>query len=270
MLVDVFSHERPVWRSNRFKKDRLEYIIRRCIGSRYGGDNFLFGDSALSPSCPTFVVALNINALSSPPVIIRSYDMDDYTKPPVRIWEAALATSATPLLFDPIRINCLGGTFIDGGLGYNNPAELALAETSSLLKTDRERICLVSLGASQRAAIRLPKPIRNATNILRWVLTIDLPRLLKEDPELDTTVANACVNLVKNTEAVHQRISIRRAAEGENGLRYYRFNVERGMERVGMAEFFRLDLVKESTMVYLQDHASHRNIRSCVKDLLNA
>ena len=42
------------------------------------------------------------------------------------IWEAARATSAAPSYFDPVHIE--DKTFLDGGLGHNNPSREALSE----------------------------------------------------------------------------------------------------------------------------------------------
>lgn len=244
-----------------FDTNVLKESLRRLIMRICEDPNAPFDGLKRSPSCPTFVVALNSNAISSPPTIIRSYDTEEQRKPRVTICQAALATSAAPVFFDPITIEALSGTFVAGSLGYNNPAELALAEASTLMKSDSERLCLVSLGPGQSAPIKIPDvaprapPKAGSSNL--WL-------------EFTSKFKDACVALTTDTEAVHQRISARTNAENENGLRYYRFNVERGMEDVKFHQFEKRELIESRTAVYLQDYAVRQNIRNSVKDILKA
>jgi predicted acylesterase/phospholipase RssA len=58
---------------------------------------------------------------------------------------AARATSAVPLFFAPMKDG--ESSFCDGGLGFNNPTELAFIEATKLDNCDID--CIVSLGCGE-------------------------------------------------------------------------------------------------------------------------
>ncbi len=69
------------------------------------------------------------------------------------IKDAIRASTAAPSYFEPVKIPNRG-TFIDGGMGANNPAMCAYVEVVKLLKRENKdvnnvRIAVVSLGAGQ-------------------------------------------------------------------------------------------------------------------------
>jgi hypothetical protein len=76
-----------------------------------------------------------------------------------KVWKVSRATSATPGLFDPIRIH--GLKYIDGGIIDNNPIKYAWVEVSSTHQNHPAGRCpseaefsgirfLVSIGAGKR------------------------------------------------------------------------------------------------------------------------
>jgi patatin-like phospholipase/acyl hydrolase len=70
----------------------------------------------------SFVMAVNqTGAKNHAPVMFRSYinPLEQSTLPSIKIWQAARATSAAPMYFEPLQVN--GNTFMDGGLQANNP-----------------------------------------------------------------------------------------------------------------------------------------------------
>lgn len=64
---------------------------------------------------------------NSGPVYLRSYTRKEIFLPDIKIWEAARATSAAPMYFDPMKVTDTSKEgkpvyeLIDGGLGANNP-----------------------------------------------------------------------------------------------------------------------------------------------------
>lgn len=54
-------------------------------------------------------------------VRLRSYSLPDEPNIPATIYQAALATSAATIFFDPVSIG--DRSFADGGLGANNPVD---------------------------------------------------------------------------------------------------------------------------------------------------
>lgn len=84
------------------------------------------------------------------------------------LWEAALATSAAPTYFPPVKIG--ERTLIDGGVFANNPSAIALAEARLMWPNDE--IVLVSLGTGKGARLgHLPDDV-NSWGALQWVAPI--------------------------------------------------------------------------------------------------
>src|SRR5271163_1652052 len=70
------------------------------------------------------------------------------------IWRCARATSAAPFLFAPIRFN--GRKFLDGGMGANNPAMIALKEAAQM--HPYKPAVLVSIGTGDKPDRREQNP----------------------------------------------------------------------------------------------------------------
>lgn len=67
--------------------------------------------------CRGFVLTCLKNALGLPR-ILSTYDPNDRT---TRIWEALRATSAAPTFFEEMQFGTPKVTYLDGGVGFNNP-----------------------------------------------------------------------------------------------------------------------------------------------------
>ena len=68
----------------------------------------------------------------------------------IKVWEAVVATMASPTYFDPIAIGPYGSKFIDGGIGANNPLRILLQEAklSWTKGTFEDKLgCIVSIGS---------------------------------------------------------------------------------------------------------------------------
>jgi hypothetical protein len=72
------------------------------------------------------------------------------------IWRCARATSAAPFIFAPIRFN--GRKFLDGGMGANNPAMIALKEVAHMHPYNPA--VLVSIGTGEKPDRREQNPRR--------------------------------------------------------------------------------------------------------------
>jgi hypothetical protein len=72
---------------------------------------------ANAKGCRGFVLTSLKNALGLPR-ILSTYDPNDRT---TRIWEALRATSAAPTFFEEMQFGTPKVTYLDGGVGFNNP-----------------------------------------------------------------------------------------------------------------------------------------------------
>ncbi|RVX66081.1 hypothetical protein B0A52_10015 [Exophiala mesophila] len=85
----------------------------------------------------------------------------------IKIYEAARATSAAPKIFKPYGHAESGHTFIDGGVYYNNPIEIALREQSLIWEQSRPRLpdLVLSLGTGHAPRdFRRGRPSRAPAN----------------------------------------------------------------------------------------------------------
>src|SRR5882724_8804853 len=95
----------------------------------------------------SFVIAMSAFNLSArEPRLFRTYKTSKFQSPNCKIWEAARATTADPNFFEQIDID--GESFVDGGIGRNNPINQVLQETE-LMFADRHISCIISIGAGQ-------------------------------------------------------------------------------------------------------------------------
>jgi len=175
---------------------------------------------------------------------LRNYRLPEGNDSDPTILEAALATSAAPTYFSKVTIE--GSTYIDGALGANNPAEQLEDEANDIFCGGSNRLtqhvaCFLSLGTG-----RMDFNSVSDRGILR------LAEALKKE--------------ATETEKTHQKVSRRWFTPGQES-RYFRFNVEQGMNEVKLAEFDKQDAIQAGTFAYLQRHDVKDRLQHCVEPL---
>ena len=168
----------------------------------------------------------------------RSYDNDRYVTKDAAIWEACRATSAAPTYFPPISIGDTAQSFVDGGLGYNNPT-MALWNEATQLWPSRNISCIVSIGTGIPNLRDVGATIKPLFETLQEMATDT------EDTERD----------VKGM--LEQRFP--------NQDIYFRFNVQQGLSVVGLEEWKEMHRVRTVTEAYLNDN--HRQVKNCADQI---
>lgn len=171
----------------------------------------------------------NLNA--GIPCIFRSYPASSNQMPPCALWETLRATTAHPDLFKSIDIGepHLRESFVDGGLGCSNPLRHILEEATKLFP-DQEVTSIISIGAGQARTIQIPKP-----SPFQRILPINAIVAMKEIATDSERVAHEMSQRFRNTKNL-----------------YFRFNVDQGMQGVGISEWERLPEVNAHTRAYMQ------------------
>lgn len=175
---------------------------------------------------------------------LRSYSLPDESNIPATICEAALATSAATTFFDPVSVGAR--KFVDGGLGTNNPVEEVEREASNIWCADSGELkpqvkCLISIGTGH--------PGKKA-------IEATLVKLLSE----------TLVSIATETENTEGRFAARwRRQFDEN--RYFRFNVEQGLQDIGLAEYNEQGKIEAATDEYLGHIVQKTRMRDCVMNL---
>lgn len=166
------------------------------------------------------------------------------------IVQACLATSAAPTYFEPLRMflgppgSQIKVGFIDGGLGYNNPIGVLWTQVSTIWGSSSERLvdCLVSLGTGKP---KVPKYNAGAYDLFQRLLEIS------GDSE----------------EKANEFYEHHRADLGRN--RYFRFNVDRGLEDVELGEAQQKGWIIEVTRDWLNKGQVFDDMEHCARSLAN-
>lgn len=169
----------------------------------------------------------------------RGADMLDQA----RVWEAARATSAATTFFSSIEVN--GEEFADGATGANNPIPNVWNEARDIW-TDVEdpnwRLednvrCFVSIGMGVPSL----KPFNDAN-------LVSMGRTLVE---IATDSQKAAEDFQKDHPAM--------CREG----RFHRFDVDRGLEKVGLEEADKVKEIRAATRQYVQLERVHIAMDAC-------
>lgn len=186
--------------------------------------------------CATNKLTTETTILSSYPSRRRGTELLNITK----VWQAARATAAASSFFDPINIG--GVEFVDGATPANNPiGELWTEAFDTFKEGDDWRLednirCLVSIGTGIPAI----KPFGDGAI------------------ELGKALLAIATDTEKRAEEFHRHHS-----HMARQHRYFRFNVLRGLENVGLEHVSKRDQIMASTQAYLQSETVFSSIEAC-------
>ena len=178
-------------------------------------------------ACKVFVTATSLrDAQKGQPHLFRTYrGRGGRTNKDCRIWEAIRATSAAPTFFDPIQIH--DEIFVDGGFGSNNPVNFVYEEAREMWP-DREVGCIISLGTGMPRVLSLHNPTLFDTRFPKnWVRVLE-----RTATECDTA---------------HQDMLRKKELRGK----YFRFNVQQGLQGVSLMEWQKLGETASLTEAYV-------------------
>jgi hypothetical protein len=186
----------------------------------------------------------SLTVVPSSPTLFRTYAVRSNQSYNCRIWEAARATTAAPTFFKSISIadSGLKESFIDAGLGCNNPVKHVLREAEIAFGSDRRLACIVSVGTGQKGTVGLPQP----DTFQNWIPT-NVINVLKE-------IATTCETAAEEMEESFKNID----------NTYFRLSVEQGMQNISLQEWKKLEDVTQYTKAYLKRGSVTRNVDSIV------
>ncbi|KAF8599735.1 FabD/lysophospholipase-like protein [Ceratobasidium sp. AG-I] len=243
IMQEVFSREKWLGGVGTFKASRLEKVVGRMV-QEYAGDAkaHMLEPNPDQAKCKIFVCAMsahNMNALI--PTLLRSYDIGDNQGPDCTIVEVVRATTACAGLFKPVFIlqDSVMVPYVDSGLGCNNPTAPMLVEAERLFP-GAYAACIVSIGTGHPQTISMPVH----PNTIQRLLCPKMIQVLKG-------IASDCERTAD--EMAHRFRHV-------NGL-YFRFNVDQGMQSIGLSDWEKLSEVVAHTRGYMQgpEVATRRN-----------
>ncbi|KAL6240627.1 hypothetical protein RBB50_012454 [Rhinocladiella similis] len=248
LIKEVFeekAHWGPLnWRGRvqaRFDSDKLKGAIEKVIINQGYSPTEPFNDGK-ARGCKVFVCA-SAKELSGI-THLRSYDIPEKPNVSATICEAALATSAATGFFDPVLIGARH--FVDGALGANNPVDEVEGEATDIWCPDIGDLkplvkCFISIGTGN--------PGRRAIedNLLKFL-------------------SKTLVEITTETEETAKKF-LGRWREYYDQKRYFRLNVEQGLQNVGLAEYYEQGTIETATHQYLDDQQQVFRVRDCVMNL---
>jgi len=160
-----------------------------------------------------------------------------------KIWEAGRATSAASSFFDPITIGDFKESFVDGATGANNPVYEVWSEAQDIWPSgslEDEIKCLVSIGTG-------------------------VPSLTPFKDDL-IGIGQSLLAIATETEKTAERFSRDKSRLDDTG-RYYRFNVLRGLEDIGLEDSKRKNAIIAATDRYIESQVVFKQIKACVDSM---
>ncbi|OAG43855.1 hypothetical protein AYO21_02082 [Fonsecaea monophora] len=226
---------------SRFDSNKLKAVIDDVITRQGYSPTEPFNDGK-PRGCKVFVCT----AAKDPYGItrLRSYDLPQKPNVSATICEAALATSAATGFFDPVSIGAR--QFMDGALGVNNPVEEVKGEAADIWCAESGDVkplvkCFISIGTGNPGK----KAVKD--NLLKFL-------------------SKTLVQITTETEQTAKRFSSDWRKHLDQN-RYFRLNVEQGLQDVGLAEYKEQGRIEEATHQYLDDQHQISRVRHCVANL---
>jgi hypothetical protein len=161
----------------------------------------------------------------------------------VTIWEACRATSAATSFFDPIAVGNFSEEFVDGATGANNPVQEVWDQAQLAWGPEplEGRVkCLVSIGTG------VPS--------------------LKSFKDDGLHISEMLVAIATETEITAERFRRERSLLDSKG-RYYRFNVVRGLEDIGLEEARKVNEIAAATRRYISSQEVHKQMQACAGNI---
>ncbi|KAH7304220.1 acyl transferase/acyl hydrolase/lysophospholipase [Rhexocercosporidium sp. MPI-PUGE-AT-0058] len=161
----------------------------------------------------------------------------------VKIWEAARATSAASTFFDPIAVGTDREVFLDGATGANNPVRQVASEARdvwSLKNIGDDLQCFISIGTGVPSVKAFGSTLKTVVETLKDMST-----------ETERTAESF---LQEHTDLDSDR-------------RLFRFNVEQGLEDIGLEESQKQYLIAAATYRYLARERPLKEVKACVETM---
>lgn len=177
-------------------------------------------------------------------VRLRSYSLPHEPNIRATICQAALATSAATTFFDPVSVG--ERSFADGGLGANNPVEEVEGEASNIWCAETGDLkplvkCFISIGTGN-------------------------PGKKAFEDSMAKFLSETVVQIATETENTERKF-IARYAKHFDEKRYFRFNVEQGLQNIGLDEYKKKGAMEAATEGYITHKDRYFRVRDCIQNL---
>ncbi|KAL9072045.1 MAG: hypothetical protein Q9161_003819 [Pseudevernia consocians] len=231
------------WRgkvTGRYKASELEDAVRTIIKNSGSSEDAPLNDGK-DRGCRVFVCA--VRKENKAVARIRAYQSGTaVVEDRATIWQAARATSVASGFFDPISIGHHGQEYVDAGLGCNNPVDEVWTEAQDIWSPEGEDLaalvkCFISIGTGNPGT----SPIEDGA----------LKMFSKTLKEIATETEKTADLFAKRNRGLffHER--------------YFRFNVDQGLQSVGLEEYKKEKDIVSATTHYMESLQMQTQTQKC-------
>ncbi|KAL9052508.1 MAG: hypothetical protein Q9162_005364 [Coniocarpon cinnabarinum] len=223
---EVFGNPRPLGLLPRYSASTFEKVLKSVLRGHYAnepgdGEEALMRQDDFSDEFERRCMTPKPDGHFDNTWLFRSYDhvhsydenlgvlrnpgfVEFGVNPGVKIWEVARATTAAPTYFEEMKVGT--HTYLDGGLGANNPAHLAYNNARQISKNAEHRLAvLISIGTGVRKSRspfgRLPL-LGNVLGVL------GLARYNLTDTEQTHEYMKDIISASRGSQTLYQRFNV--------------------------------------------------------------
>lgn len=176
---------------------------------------------------------------------LRSYTVTKDDAISATVCEAALATAAGTGFFEPVMID--DQQYVDGAFSANNPIEEVEGEATDIWCPTTRQLkplveCIISVGTGNPGKTAL-------------------------DDKIYLFLTKTLVRMALKPEEIERRFVARWNKEYSE-KRYFRFNVEQGLQKVVLTEYSKEKMIESATYDYLHQESQKSCIRDCILNLI--
>jgi predicted acylesterase/phospholipase RssA len=233
------------WSGNiqaQYDSRRLKSAIEDVIIQTGASPNDLMNDG-ITRKCRAFVCATAKENLQV--TRLRSYTVTNDDAISATVCEAALATAAATSFFEPVTID--NRQYVDGAFGANNPIEEVEEEATDIWCPTTRQLkplvkCIISVGTGNPGKTAL-------------------------DDKIHLFLTKTLVRMALKPEGIERRFMARWNKE-HSEKRYFRFNVEQGLQEVILTEYSKQKIIESTTYDYLHQESQKSRVRDCILNLI--
>ncbi|KAI9841344.1 MAG: hypothetical protein M1837_000777 [Sclerophora amabilis] len=241
----VFSKKKPAGSRSMFYASNLEAAVKEVVREHLGEDmeDALLEDPHKEEACKSVVYTLpEQHTVTVQPQALRTYSVRSKVPVECTIWQAVRATSAALTYFEPIRFGHPPESWVDAGLGFNNPAKALLKEAEYIWRDDDDNFNRNDIGLFLSLGTGIPRVIRPSSGG-------NMSRLAK-DISARLGVPVDVIEMMQGSVTDAERVAHEMRSDLHRSV-YHRFNVDQGLQEVELFDYESVERMTADTKEYL-------------------
>lgn len=224
------SNRKHFFKNETFKTTTLEKQIQNLIVEKALKKYILYEKDEANA---TKIFVCTVSAINmTHPRLFKFYTVRENANTNCKIWKAARATTATPIFFKRMTIindENARKDFLNGGLRFNNSAQLILSETFTIFESVSKLECLISIETGHPDIIKLSQ-----SDAFQKILFTNMIEILKQ---IATNCEQPAHELAKRFQQLLNR--------------YFRYSVSHEIDSISLEKWKKMNEIQVHTKAYL-------------------